>query len=230
VRKTEFYSLPRVTREYDERRFGGRSGEWVNARELGFALSLLPPAGRVLDLACGTGRLSRVLAARSYQVVGADYSTEMLAHARNDNTANYVRADAFHLPFSDQTFDAVCALRFAFHYPDLGPFLQEARRVLRPGGALVFDTYRWSPRALLGISSRAWGGRVYAFPSRRVLREAARTDLRPRREHRCFFFTPYLYRVLPYPLVVCLHAMENISPRLLLVRSFWRLERPAGPP
>ena len=72
--------------------------------------------------------------------------------------------------------------------------------------------------------------RAYQSETGRVIREAVRTGLRHRREHRCFFFTPYLYRVLPYPLVVCLHAMENISPRLLLVRSFWRLERPAGSP
>lgn len=98
----------------------------------------LPPSCTVLDAACGTGRHSRVLAARGHRIVGVDLSPEMLAKARQA-----VPSGAFHegslaaLPLPDRAVDAVvCALALV-HVPDLDPAIRELARVLRPGGRVI---------------------------------------------------------------------------------------------
>jgi ubiquinone/menaquinone biosynthesis C-methylase UbiE len=97
---------------------------------------------RVLDIACGTGELERLLLARwpGLRVTGTDLSLQMLrrAWAKKDNhSAAWVQAEATHLPFPDHAFDcAVCAN--SFHYfRSPGKALQEAHRVLRPHGLFV---------------------------------------------------------------------------------------------
>ena len=95
--KRQFYNQSRVAQTYDEQRFGGASGAWVNAREIELVLSLLPHSGRVLDLGCGTGRLTRALAARG-AVVGLDAAGAMLAQAstaqaREANHGEFVQGD-----------------------------------------------------------------------------------------------------------------------------------------
>lgn len=102
-------------------------GEEVGA--LGLALSSLPAEGRTLDVACGTGRLTRYL---SGEVVGLDASPRMLEISRKRVLgATFVLGDAFDLPFPDGSFVRVLAGNF---YGLLLPeersrFLREARRV-----------------------------------------------------------------------------------------------------
>jgi ubiquinone/menaquinone biosynthesis C-methylase UbiE len=97
---------------------------------------------RLLDIACGTGELERLLLARwpGLPVVGIDLSLEMLrqASAKKENRgASWVQAEATRLPFTDTAFDCViCANSFHyFHSPRMA--LQEAHRVLRPHGLFV---------------------------------------------------------------------------------------------
>lgn len=103
------------------------------------ALAASPPA-RILDVGCGTGRLTLRLAhefARS-RVVGCDFSRGMLAQARARSEAlALARGDAQHLPFVAGAFDAVVSTE-AFHwFPDQDAALRDLRRVLRPGGRLL---------------------------------------------------------------------------------------------
>lgn len=102
------------------------------------------PVGVALDAACGTGRLSRVLADRGHQVIGVDSSPEMLARA---SSGLFVSGDLCRLPLSDGVVDlVVCGLALT-HLPDLGPAMAEFARVLRPGGHLVITDMH--PDALL---------------------------------------------------------------------------------
>jgi ubiquinone/menaquinone biosynthesis C-methylase UbiE len=95
---------------------------------LGRTISRLPP-GRILDVACGTGFLTRYLRGK---VTGLDASEKMLKIAQErDPEATFIRGDAFNLPFADASFDRVFASNF---YGLLLPeertrFLAEARRV-----------------------------------------------------------------------------------------------------
>lgn len=106
-------------------------------------LSLLPDVegDRVLDAGCGAGHLAEELEARGASVVGVDVSNKMLTYAA-DRTAGapLVRADlGSGLPFVDDAFGGV-ASSLAFHYVrDWDSLFRELRRVLVPGGWLVFS-------------------------------------------------------------------------------------------
>jgi ubiquinone/menaquinone biosynthesis C-methylase UbiE len=103
----------------------------------------LHQGARVLDAPCGWGRHTVLLAAAGYRVVGADLSVPLLRRAMRGGPA-CVAADIRQLPFTDHAFDAVLNV-----FTSLGLFLEagdelrvlaEARRVLRPGGALLLES------------------------------------------------------------------------------------------
>src|SRR5215210_699449 len=107
------------------------------------AISLLPPA-RVVDVACGTGLLTRHLGS---EVTGLDQSEAMLEVARERVPwAEFVRGDAFRTPFAEDSFDRIFASFFYGLLPleDRGRFLEEARRV---GDELILvePTPAWVP-------------------------------------------------------------------------------------
>lgn len=97
---------------------------------LAAAIASLPPA-RTLDVACGTGFLTRHLRG---DVVGLDQSARMLDEARGQAPhARFVVGDAFALPFPDDAFDRVFTGHFYGHLQaeEREVFLAEARRVAR---------------------------------------------------------------------------------------------------
>jgi SAM-dependent methyltransferase len=107
------------------------------------AISLLPSA-RVLDVACGTGFLTQHLGS---EVTGLDQSEAMLEVARGRVPwAEFVRGDAFRMPFAEDSFDRVFASFFYGLLPleDRRRFLEEARRV---GDELILvePTPEWAP-------------------------------------------------------------------------------------
>jgi demethylmenaquinone methyltransferase/2-methoxy-6-polyprenyl-1,4-benzoquinol methylase len=95
----------------------------------------LPKGAVVLDLACGTGDLSRVLRHRDMRAVGADFSIGMLAS--NHAGAPLVQADAARLALSEASVDgAVCGFALR-NFSDLAAVLAELGRVVRPGGRIA---------------------------------------------------------------------------------------------
>ena len=104
---------------------------------------LLQPrsTGHYLDLACGTGNYTSLLADRGLRFTGIDPSMEMLRAARGKaRSVAWVAGRAEHLPFADGTFDgAICTLAI-HHFGDLSAALMEARRVLRRAGRLAIFT------------------------------------------------------------------------------------------
>jgi demethylmenaquinone methyltransferase / 2-methoxy-6-polyprenyl-1,4-benzoquinol methylase len=89
----------------------------------------------VLDLACGTGDLSRLGVRRGYRVIGADLSAGMLA--ANGAATPLVEADGSRLPFADGAFDGLVCGYALRNFTDLAATLAETARVLRPGGRLA---------------------------------------------------------------------------------------------
>ncbi len=94
-----------------------------------------------LDLACGTGRYSRLLRQRGASpVVGLDLSPPMLARAR-EVTSLLVQAGMPHLCFGNSTFHLVmCALAVG-HVRDLKSAMIEIGRVLVPGGVVIYSDF-----------------------------------------------------------------------------------------
>ena len=111
-------------------------------------LEQIEPRGKVIDIACGTGLVSRLAASRTEvdHIEAIDVAPPMIAKARElaGNTATKVRyteASALDLPFGDDTFDcALCQQGLQF-FPDKAAGLREARRVLKPGARGVFSTW-----------------------------------------------------------------------------------------
>ena len=99
---------------------------------------LRPVAGeRILDLGCGTGRLTAEIAQMpGIIVVGLDASAAMLAQADKGQSPVYVRADGAALPFAS-AFDAVFSAAVFHWIPDHDQLFRSVHHALRPGGRLV---------------------------------------------------------------------------------------------
>jgi SAM-dependent methyltransferase len=116
------------------------------AADLARRLSVTPPA-RLLEIAAGTGVVTRALAAAlppSTAIVATDLNQAMLDHAATVGTPRAVQwrqADAMQLPFADGEFDAVVCQFGAMFFPDKGKAFAQARRVLKPGGLFVFNVW-----------------------------------------------------------------------------------------
>jgi SAM-dependent methyltransferase len=116
------------------------------AAELVDRLGSMAPS-RVLELAAGTGVVTRALAIRldrAVDIVATDLNPAMLAQAAAAGTARPVQwreADAMALPFPDETFDAVVCQFGVMFFADKPRAFSEAHRVLRPGGLFLFNVW-----------------------------------------------------------------------------------------
>jgi ubiquinone/menaquinone biosynthesis C-methylase UbiE len=97
----------------------------------------------VLDVACGAGYGSAMLAEVAAYVIGADLDEGALNYARcsyqRDNLA-YRIEDTQALSFEDATFDAVVSFETVEHLSDISRYLEEVHRVLKPGGSFIVST------------------------------------------------------------------------------------------
>eukprot|EP00931_Biecheleriopsis_adriatica_P000204 TRINITY_DN100210_c0_g1_i1.p1 TRINITY_DN100210_c0_g1~~TRINITY_DN100210_c0_g1_i1.p1 ORF type:complete len:289 (-),score=51.61 TRINITY_DN100210_c0_g1_i1:136-1002(-) len=103
------------------------------------------PPFRLLDAGCGGGLVSNALAAsQDYIVEGIDMSPQALQYARahvpTAGAAHFQQGSLYELPFEDSSFDALIVSDVLEHLLDLPRALRELRRVLKPGGLLLFDT------------------------------------------------------------------------------------------
>src|SRR5215213_6964251 len=133
-------------------------------RERAADLAALPPGGRALDVACGTGDLAIELARRvgpSGTVVGSDFSEAMLERARAKSAAvRWEWANALQLPYADGEFDAATVGFGARNFSDLDRGLAEMARVVRPGGRVVVLEITTPQRPPLSTFFSIWFDRV----------------------------------------------------------------------
>lgn len=118
--------------------------------------------GKVLDVACGTGDMVVELLKYGCTVTGVDLSEEMMAIARQKApAATFMLADAEHLPFPDEAFDAVTCAFGVRNFVHLEQGLSEMLRVLKPGGTMVILE--------LATPDSAWARPFYQFYTKHVI-------------------------------------------------------------
>lgn len=128
--------------------------EGEDLREAGQRIAEIPEA-RVLDLGCGAGHLSFVVAPFAARVTAYDLAEEMLSVVREEaqrrglENIETVRGSAEALPFDDGSFDAVVSRYSAHHWRALPAALKEIHRVLRPKGTLLLIDIAGGPEPML---------------------------------------------------------------------------------
>lgn len=161
----------------------GRDQAW---RREAVRMAQVRRTDHVLDVACGTGDLSRAFAdAGAAHVTGLDFTQEMLDIAKTKRlvkrgmprsgapTIDYLQGDAMRLPFADRSFDIVSIAFGLRNVAEPMVALREFARVLKPGGRLVileFDQPRAGPIRWL---NRLYCNKVMPFTASLISRDKA---------------------------------------------------------
>ena len=168
---------------YEQTRYRTRYGtlfRQLHHAVLNEALKTLSPQAKCLEVACGTGHTTRVLSQHFDSLTACDLTPEMMI--RNQKAAirpnvEYLQANAFALPFEDNSFDVLVTTRFLHLFPeaDQQRLFMEFNRVLAPGGKLIIDfdniVARWIyviPHVLYNLLryQRLAPFSIYNFPGR----------------------------------------------------------------
>jgi demethylmenaquinone methyltransferase / 2-methoxy-6-polyprenyl-1,4-benzoquinol methylase len=124
-------------------------------------LAAVGPGSRVLDVATGTGDLAIELASRGCEVVGCDFSEQMLTLSRaKAPQLRFDQANAMSLPYDADSFDAATVGFGARNFSDLERGLAEMARVVRPGGRVVVLEMTTPRRPPLSTFFGVWFDRV----------------------------------------------------------------------
>lgn len=138
---------------FDEEPDHGLRDEAVRRAWSELLLPLMPPApASVIDLGCGTGSLSVLLAAHGYDVQALDISPQMIAIARSKAAAagvdvQFVQGDASDPPYAPGSCDVILGRHVLWALPDPDAAIARWTALLRPAGRLVLVEGRWSTGA-----------------------------------------------------------------------------------
>lgn len=109
-----------------------------------------PKASTLLDVGCGAGFLANRMAKEGFKVTGVDLSAESLRVAKKfdpTQSVSYTHADAYQLPFADESFDVVVTMDFLEHVYEPEKIVAECARVLKPHGLFFYHTFNRNPLA-----------------------------------------------------------------------------------
>ena len=188
--------------------------------------------GRALDMPCGSGRFTPVLA-QNLDVTSGDYSPTMLEFAAKHYNAKTVKVDAFNIQFDDNTFDVILCLRLTFHYNDCSPIIAQLARVTTPDGCILIDSLNtYSLRWLLAMPYnliRGKGNRKVVFRTQKQMQTIfTENGLIVESKETKYILPTRMYRWLPNWLCILLEKLECLIPGKLLGLTFWTLKKAAG--
>ena len=133
-----------LARSYDRNVMGTYSDAYRLTHQA--ILEDLNPNDRILEVGCGTGIVSLAIAPHAGEVIGVDLSPRMIQQAeKKSNEAalqnlHFQEADAYELPFEDESFDVVLLTNLLHVVAEPETVIKEAHRVLREGGTLAAVT------------------------------------------------------------------------------------------
>ncbi len=221
--KRLYYQSSQVANAYDEVRFASRSGKFAHEIELSAVRQAFDGSEKILEIACGTGRLLKDLRREGRNVHGLEQSKAMLQAGGLANEPYVVEGDAFKAPVASQSFDGIYCFRFTNHYHDLRPLFNEIHRILKPGGHALFDMMHWS---FLIFDSKRWGGKNFTSSRRTVESWVKQSGLRAESVHSLFPISPYLIAHLPRFLVKGIIATRPLLPTSLNAVHIWHVRKP----
>ena len=141
----EFYA--RESTVYEVRRYETRYGKLfrrLHHAVLNQTLAGISPDAKCIEVACGTGHTTRLLCQHFTALTACDLTPEMMLknqHSITTHNVTWLQANAFSLPFPDNSFDVLVSTRFLhlFAWEDQQRLFREFNRVLVPGGRLLVD-------------------------------------------------------------------------------------------
>ena len=173
--------------DYDRGRFGnvkGRLYRWVEERAIRRAIRPLPRTDRILDAACGTGRITSLLLGEGFNgVVASDISLAMMsvAHRRLAHVP-FFQSDVTSLPFDDASFDTVTCIGLLMHLDGETRLraLAELARISRRFLVLQYGCTGAFTRFLTGLTGREPGGVRHSVVGAEITRDMQQIGLRER--------------------------------------------------
>jgi ubiquinone/menaquinone biosynthesis C-methylase UbiE len=150
-----------IAQSYDESRFSNSYGRFVDYEERRVLNKLFQQQNgqrQVLEMACGTGRLT------NYASHALDASEQMMAIAQQRHkNVSFTLASATDTGFQDESFDAVFSFHLMMHLdPEtIERIFEEANRILKPGGQFIFDIPSRKRRELLHHKQEGWHGATH---------------------------------------------------------------------
>lgn len=160
---------------------GGMNPDWDSAAQecLEVILKDIPVSKdwRVLDLGCGIGRLTKLMAPRCLEVFGVDFSVEMIQRAKSYlssvENAHLFLNNGFDLKgFSDATFDFIYSMITLQHIPSrivIENYIAEITRTLKPGGLTRLQTCYGDSFSLGPISPTLYHGHMHSYEFEQIL-------------------------------------------------------------
>jgi ubiquinone/menaquinone biosynthesis C-methylase UbiE len=150
-------------RDYYSKVYDSQISNYQHDIEINHITSELNPSKNevILDIGCGTGRITSKLTKKGSTVVAIDFSGDSikLCKARCNNpfelstNVHFIRADACNLPFKDNSFDKCICSEVFEHIPSKGERLKmicEANRVLKDQGIFLLTTFNYNLRKIIG--------------------------------------------------------------------------------
>ncbi|AEN06858.1 class I SAM-dependent methyltransferase [Halolamina sp.] len=209
----EWYQADDVAQEYDAKRFS-RGGRLIDRREKQAVLDAVGPVEDrdILEIACGTGRFTVMLAERGADIVGLDISEPMLTQGREKarqagvgDHVEFMRGDAARLPFPDDYFDAVVSMRFFHLAPTPAKFMAEMARVSK--NQVFFDTFNGRSTRVLYNRLLPMGSHLYTRGEVEELLDGAGLELADA-DHD--FILPYgFYRKIPDSIALRIRKLDT---------------------
>lgn len=133
---------------YDQNPFGER--DWSSEadveagveNELKNLLRRFNKSALMIDVGCGTGRISNYLSLKGYKnIVSLDFSLVSLKQVNNNNVNTCIWGNNLHLPLKSNSFELVISSGVIHHTPDPHKAFEECVRILKPGGIIYLRTY-----------------------------------------------------------------------------------------